>query len=142
MAVLNGSAMLLLLGDTGNAQPVGCTKSATLTINMSAEDASCKSSAGWRDSIPGQRSWDIALDGLYDPDGVTNFDMLYDQIYERDQTLIMEFAEIDGTGGGRVYRGNVLVTSTSFTAEMETPMTYTGALQGTGPLYKSTVASS
>lgn len=142
MAVLNGSAMLLLLGDTGNAQPLGCTKSATLTINMSAEDASCKSSAGWRDAIPGQRSWDISVDGLYDPDGVTNFSMLYDQIYERDQTLVMEFAEIDGVGGGQVFRGNVLVTSASLEAAMETPITYSGSLQGNGPLYKSTVSAS
>ena len=142
MAIINGSSMLLLLGDIGNATAIGCSKSATLTIDVDAPDASCKSSGGWSDSILGQASWNVSFDGLYDPDGVTNFNTLYDNVYERDSTLIMELAEIDGVGGGTVYRGTVLITGLTLTAEMETPMTYSGTLKGTGRLYKSTVASS
>ena len=48
----------------------------------------------------------------------------------------------DGTGGGEVYRGSVLITSLSMTSDMEAPVTYSGTAIGTGPLYKSTVASS
>jgi|APIni6443716594_1056825.scaffolds.fasta_scaffold936135_2 hypothetical protein len=142
MAVINGTSMLLLLGDIGNATAIGCTKSATLNINVDTPDASCKSSNGWSDSILGQASWDVSFDGLYDPDGVNNFNALYDNVYAKDDTLIMELAEIDGTGGGTVYRGNVLISSLSLVADMETPVTYSGTFKGQGRLYRSTVASS
>lgn len=138
MAVINGTTMLLLLDGVA----IGCTRSATLNINNDTYDASCKSSNGWADNGLGQRSWDVSFDGLYDPSGVTNFEALFDELYERDATLIMEFAQIDGTGGGEVYRGNCLVTSLSLTADMEQPVTYSGTLTGTGSLYKSTVATS
>jgi predicted secreted protein len=138
MAVINGTTMLLLLDGVA----IGCTRSATLNINNDTYDASCKSSNGWADNGLGQRSWDVAFDGLYDPSGVANFEALFDELYERDATLIMEFAQIDGTGGGEVYRGNCLVTSLSLTADMEQPVTYSGTLTGTGSLYKSTVATS
>jgi predicted secreted protein len=142
MAVINGSSMLLLIGDIGNATALGCAKSCTLTIDVDTPDASCKSSGGWADSILGQISWNVSFDGLYDPDGVTNFNTLYDNVYEKDDTLIMELAEIDGTGGGTVFRGNILISSLSLTPDMETPTTYSGSFKGKGRLYRSTVASS
>jgi predicted secreted protein len=111
MATINGTTMLLLL----DGAAIGCTRSATLNINNDAPDASCKSSSGWANHILGQRSWDVSFDGLYDPAGTTNFEALFDEIYERDSTLIMEFAQIDGTGGGEVYRGNCLITSLTMT---------------------------
>ena len=138
MGVINGTTMLLLVDGT----TVGCTRSATLNINNDAPDSSCKSSSGWASHILGQRSWDVSFDGLYDPAGAFNFEALFDEIYERDETLIMEFAQVDGTGGGEVYRGNCLITSLSMTADMEQPVTYSGTLTGTGELYKSTVATS
>lgn len=143
MAVINGSSMLLLLGDpAGNAVAIGCAKNCTLTINNNTADATCKSSSGWENSILTGRNWEVTFDGLYDPDGVNNFNTLYDQVYGRDDSLIMELAEIDGTGGGTVYRGNVLITSLSLSAPMEDVATYSGTLKGTGVLYRSTVASS
>ena len=138
MAVINGTSMLLLLD--GNA--IGCTKSCTLNINNATGDASCKDSSGWWNGILTQRDWDISFDGMYDPSGSYNFEYLFDEIYERDATLIAEFAQIDGTGGGEVYRGTVLVTNLTMSAPMEDVVTYSGTLKGTGEIYKSTVASS
>lgn len=142
MAVINGSSMLLLLGDVGNATAIGVCKTCTLTIDVNLPDASSKASNGWWDGILGQVNWSVSFDGLYDPDGVNNFNALYDQVYEKDASLIMEMAEIDGTGGGTVFRGNVLVQSLSLNAPMEDVVSYSGTLKGTGRLYRSTVASS
>ena len=138
MAVINGSTMLLIL----DGKTIGATKSCTLNINNATGDGSNKDSAGWWNGILTQRDWDISFDGLYDPLGTYNFEYLFDEIYERDSTLIAELAQIDGTGGGEVYRGNVLVTNLTMTAPMEDTVTYSGTLKGTGSLYKSTVATS
>lgn len=138
MAVINGNYMLLVLD--GNT--LGCTKSVTLNVNADISDASCKSSNGWAYGIIGQTSWDVSFDGLFDPDGTTNFTTLLDEMIEKDSTLIAEIAEVDGTGGGVVWRGNILVSSMSLTADMNTPATYSGTFTGNGPIYKSTVATS
>ena len=138
MAVINGTAMLLLL----DGKAIGCTKSCTLNITNETYEKTNKDSGGWKGFGLAGRTWDVSFDGLYDPTGTTNFEALFDEIYERDSTLIAEIAQIDGTGGGEVYRGNVLVTSLSLTADMETAVSYSGTFQGDGSIYKSTVASS
>ena len=138
MAVINGTTMRLIM----DGNPIGATKSCTLNINNATGDASNKDSGGWWNGILGQRDWDISFDGLYDPTGTYNMEYLFDEIYERDSTLIAEIAQIDGVGGGEVFRGNVLVTNLTLTAPMEDVVAISGTLKGTGELYKSTVASS
>lgn len=138
MAVINGTTMLLLL----DGAKIGVSKSATLNINVDTPDATSKDSAGWAASISGLRSWDVSFDGFHDPAGTMSTEQLYDFIAARDATIVMELATIDGTGGGELYRGVAIVTSLSITAEMETPVTISGTLQGTGALSKGTVTSS
>ena len=138
MAVINGSKMLLLL----DGKVIGATKSCTLTINNATADGTNKDSGGWEDPILAGRSWEVTFDGLYDPAGSYNFEYLFDEIYERDESLIAEIAQVDGTGGGEVYRGTVLTTSVSLTANMEDLVTYSGSFKGKGQIYKSTVATS
>lgn len=138
MAVINGNYLLLLLD--GNA--IGCSRSVTLNINADIPDTSCKSSSGWFTGMIGQTSWDVSFDGLFDPDGTTNFTTLVDEMIEKDDSLVAEIAEIDGTGGGVVWRGSVLISSMSVTADMNSPATYSGSFRGSGALAKSTVATS
>ena len=138
MAVINGTTMLLLL----DGVRIAATKSATLNINVDTPDATSKDSSGWAAHIQGLRSWDVSFDGLHDPTATFSTEQLYDEINERDATIVMELATIDGVGGGELYRGTVSVTSLSITAEMEAPVSISGTLQGNGALSKGTVTSS
>ncbi len=138
MAVINGTTMLLLL----DGVRIGATTSATLNINVDTPESTNKDSAGWASHIQGVRSWDVSFDGFHDPAGTLSTEQLYDEINERDATIICELATIDGTGGGELYKGTVSVTSLSITADMEAPVTISGTLQGNGALSKGTVASS
>jgi predicted secreted protein len=138
MAVINGTTMLLIL----DGVRIGATTSATLNINVDTPEATNKDSAGWGASINGVRSWDVSFDGFHDPAGTMSTEQIYDYISARDASIYMEFATIDGTGGGELYRGAVLVTSLSITADMEAPVTISGSLKGTGALSKGTVTAS
>lgn len=138
MAAVNGTVFLALVSGAA----IGASRSATLTINNNTGDATSKASNGWEESILTSRNWEITFDGLYDPDGTFNFEGLYDLIAARTATSVVEFAEIDGTGGGDLYRGVGLITSLSVTAPYEDVMTYSGTIKGTGALSKATVASS
>lgn len=138
MAVVNGTLVMF----TMDGHPMGAAKSCTLNINVDAPDASSKDSAGWKAGIAGQRSWDGSFDGLYDPSGTYNFEYVYDEIVSRSITTVVEVANIDGTGGGEVYRGVAIITNLSLTAEMEAPATYSGSFTGNGILNKGTVATS
>lgn len=138
MAVVNGTLVMF----TMDGHPMGAAKSCTLNMNVDTPDASNKDSAGWAGAIAGLRSWDISFDGLYDPSGTYNFEYLYDEVVSRSITTVVEIANIDGTGGGEVYRGTAILNSLSLSAEMEAPATYSGSAKGTGVLNKGTVASS
>lgn len=138
MAVINGTLVMF----TMDGHPMGCAKSCTLNINVDTPDASSKDSAGWAYVIAGQRSWDGSFDGLYDPSGSYNFEYLYDEIASRSISTVVEIANIDGTGGGEVYRGVAVINQGGLTADMEQPGTYTGTFKGNGQLNKGTVATS
>lgn len=138
MAVINGTLVMF----TMDGHPMGAAKSCTLNINVDTPDASNKDSAGWAAAIAGQRSWDGSFDGLYDPSGTYNFEYVYDEIVSRSITTVVEIANIDGTGGGEVYRGTAILNSHSLSAEMEQPATYSGTFRGTGRINKGTVATS
>lgn len=138
MAVINGTLILTLVDGT----PVGASKSCTLTISNATSPATNKGSGGWKQSILGERSWGVSGDGLYDPDGVFNFEQLYDMINARTADAIVEIAEIDGSGGGSVYRGIGLITQCVLGAPMEEVATYSFEIEGTGALAKGTVVSS
>ena len=79
---------------------------------------------------------------MYDPSGTYNFEYLYDEVVSRSITTVVEIANIDGTGGGEVYRGTAILNSLSLTADMEQPATYSGTFKGTGRINKGTVATS
>ena len=138
MAVVNGTLVMF----TMDGHPMGAAKSCTLNINVDTPDASNKDSAGYSASIAGQISWDGSFDGLYDPSGTYNFEYLYDEVVSRSITTVVEIANIDGTGGGEVYRGTAILNSLSLTADMEQPATYSGTFKGTGRINKGTVATS
>jgi len=138
MAKLNGTSMLLIVSGV----TVGATKSFTLDLKSANIDTTSKDSGGWVYRIYGLRDWSVSFDGLFDPAGVFNAEEIYDLINTRDDSLILEMAVIDGTGGGFLLKGNAVCSGLTLTAGMEEAVTYSGTFEANGELDKGTVASS
>ena len=138
MATVNGDLVLF----TMDGHPMGATKSCTLDLSVDTPDASSKDSAGWTYRIAGTRDWSGSFDGLYDPSGTYNFEYVYDEINSRSIATVVEIANIDGVGGGEVYRGVAILNGLSMSAEKGQPVTYSGTFVANGPLNKGTVATS
>lgn len=138
MALINGTLMVF----TMDGKKMGAAKSCTLNTNVAVAPTTNKDSEGWQGNMPGEISWDGSFDGLYDPSGLYNFEYIYDDIVSRSATTVVEIANIDGVGGGEVYRGTAIITLASMTSEAEQPVTYSGSFVGNGKLNKGTVATS
>ena len=74
MAILNGTDVKVY---SASGTLVAYAQTASITINMETRDISNKESAGFAESLEGQRNWEVSLDGAYawtDADGaqITN----------------------------------------------------------------------
>ena len=108
--------------------PVAGQRGATLNRGVDVADLTSKMSLGWHEGAPTIRNWSIDFDGLVIED---------DEAYK-----LLEAAYMDGeilqvevvTPAGNKYSGNAFLTDFPIDAPYDDAMTYTGTLQGTGPL--------
>jgi len=131
--VFNGTNLLLKVEDT----TVGHTTSCTLTISHDLPEATTKDSAGWQEVISGVRSGEISFEGLVDYSDSANAIELADYIINRTQiTAIFGTAE----SGDSIYTAEGYISSIEQSAEMESPVSYSGSITITGAIVKSTNA--
>lgn len=138
MGAINGTTMLLLVDGVA----VAGAKSNSIHWDQNLMDTSSKSSGGWATHKPGQRSWGGSCDSWYDPTSTLSTEQLFDLINTRDETAVLEVAQIDGTGGGEVYRGVASIDHLEMTMEMEAPVAVSFSFVGNGAPAKGTVVSS
>ena len=137
MAVFNGKKMLVIV----DGVTIAATKSFTLTVDVDLPDATTKDDDAWGNSIYGAKSWNVTVDGLYDPSATFGIEEIYDMI-DNETTAYLEMAVIDGTGGGLCFAGNANSTGFALTADLNAPVTMSGGFKHAGKLNKGTVASS
>jgi predicted secreted protein len=128
--VFNGTNLLLKVEDA----TVGHTTSCTLTISHDLPEATTKDSAGWQEVISGVRSGEISFEGLVDYSDSANAIELADYIINRTQiTAIFGTTE----SGDSIYTAEGFISSIEQSAEMESPVSYSGSITITGPIVKS-----
>ena len=120
----NGTAIVLKIGSTNIAK----LKSNSMKINASAIDVSNKDSAGWKESIYGQRSGSFDFEGVWSEDGTWGFDEGYNAIVTKTALT----ARWSGATGDTYYQASCILTSISQTAPMEDAVTFSGTLEFTG----------
>lgn len=130
---MNGTAILLKIGGTTVAK----LKSNAITANASAIDVSNKDSAGWQESIYGQRSGKFDFEGIFDEAATWGFDEGFAAITGK-TTLTARWTS--STNGDKYYEATCLLTSITETAPMEDAVTFSGTLQWTGAPTTGTVA--
>lgn len=129
--VFNGTNLILTIEGTA----IGHSTSCTLTLNNDLPEATTKDSSGFQEVIAGVMSGEISFDGLVAYDDTANAIELNDYLLARTQiTCVFGTAE----SGDDIYTAEGFLSSVETTAEMESPVSYSGSITLTGSITKST----
>ena len=136
MAVFNGTNLLLKTVATGGtAVTIGHSTSASMSLSLDTPEATTKDSSGFSEYIAGVRSGEISFEGLVDHSDTNGSDTLSDHLIDRD-TIDWTFST--GTVGDEIYSGSGFISSYEMSAEMESPVTYSGTITITGTITQGT----
>lgn len=131
--VFSGTNLILKVEDT----TVGHTTSCTLSLSNDLPEATTKDSSGFQEVIAGVMSGEISFEGLVAYDDSANAIEMADYLLARTQlTCVFGTAE----SGDDVYTAEGFLSSVEMSAEMESPVTYSGSITLTGSITKSTNA--
>jgi predicted secreted protein len=130
MAVFNGTNLILSIEGT----TVGHTTSCSISLSTDLPDATTKDSSGWNEVIAGVKSGEISFDGLVDYSDSANSNEIADYLIAGTQVTC-----VFGTSasGERIYTAEGYVNSIEISAEMESPVSYSGSITLTGAVTAS-----
>lgn len=126
MAKINGRVVELQFGATPVRVCGG--QSISLSVDVDLPDATNQCSAGWEEQIHGTRSWSADFDGVYDTTFAINADALIASIIAEEELDLT--CEIDT----ETFTGDCKVSSVSISADMESPVSYSFTVEGSGAL--------
>ena len=130
-SVFNGTNLILQV--EGNV--VGHTTSCTLSLSNDLPEATTKDSNGFQEVIAGVISGEISFEGLVDYSDTANAIEMADYLLARTQiTCVFGTQE----AGDAVYTAEGFLSSVEQSAEMESPVSYSGSITLTGAITKST----
>lgn len=136
--VFNGTNLVLkAIADGGTLATIGHTTSCSMSITQDLPDATTKDSSGYAENIGGLRSFEISFDGLVDYTDSQNAAEFINHIKDRDK---LDFSFGTAASGDQLIEGECRVASIEVSGEMESAVTYSGTLTGTGALTISTNA--
>ena len=134
--IFNGTNLLVKIDD----KAIGHTQSATFSITADLPDATTKDSAGWAEHIQGLRSATCSFDGLvdYSDDGTTKQGVvsLTDLILNRTSVTLYWGTEIVGD---TIYTATASLGDIEQSAEMESPVSFSGTFTINGAITKATL---
>lgn len=129
-SVFNGTNLILKV--EGNT--LGHTTSCSLSLSNDLPEATTKDSNGFQEVIAGVISGELSFDGLVDYSDTANAIELADFLLARTQiTCVFGTAET----GDAVYTAEGYLSSVEQSAEMESPVSYSGSITLTGAITKS-----
>jgi len=131
--VFNGTNLILKIEDTA----LGHTTSCSLSLSNDLPEATTKDSSGFQEVIAGVMSGELSFDGLVAYDDTANAIELADYLLARTQLTCVFGTEVTGDS---VYTAEGFLSSVEMSAEMESPVSYSGSITLTGAITKSTNA--
>lgn len=129
-SVFNGTDLVLSV--EGNV--LGHTTSCSLSLSNDLPEATTKDSNGFQEVIAGVISGELSFDGLVDYSDTANAIELADYLLARTQITC-----VFGTAatGDAIYTAEGYLSSVEQSAEMESPVSYSGSITLTGAITKS-----
>lgn len=125
-AIINGTDLGVYTG--GSPTLIGLATSCTVTLNTDMRDTSNKGSAGFKAVLPGQKSWTISTEGLYNPSGTNSYITLYNAWYAGTQLALRWY----NSSQDFYWSGVGYITSLSQNAPLEGNVTFSVTFQGSG----------
>ena len=146
MELINGTDIVVMFKSAGVATSTAifCSTSCTLNINQDTVSATCKDGGNWANNLPGNKSWDVSVDGLYQTGDSASFIDLTDLLVSETTltnpvnscTLVVgQIAE----SGEVSWTGEAVLTSASLTAPDGEIATWSASFTGNGELLKAVV---
>ena len=138
--VFNGTDLVLkIIADGGTLEPLGHSTSCSLSITNDLPEATTKDSGGYAEVIAGLRSFEISFDGLVDytdeANAKTNADGIISLVNSRSK---IDFSFGTAVSGDQLISGEGFISSIEVSSEMESAVTYSGTITGTGALTLAT----
>lgn len=129
--LMNGTLVVLQIknADGGTYDTIGHATSSSISYSLDTPDATSKDSGGYREIIAGVRSLDFSFDGFVAYDDTTGIDELLAFIDGRTKVNCKFGTEVTGD---TVYSCDGFLTSIDYTADSESPVTYSGTFSSTG----------
>lgn len=140
MAVFNGTELALYtVGSPGNKKIAKATSN-DLALTIATIDVSTKDSAGWKESLGGQRGYSFSVEGIVDFQVSTSTMQGAKEIFQMgiDRTAVV-FVFKNSEAGDTAYQGSGILTNVQIGAPVEGAVTFTADIEGTGPLTPSTI---
>ena len=139
MAKFNGSDFLAQFVGTPN-KTIADTRDLSISISDAEIDVSTRDSGGWKETLPGQRTWTDSLSGVVDYVQGAN-----ESGYQAIQDLAISRAAIQLkfgilATGGYAYTGSGYIMSADISATYEDAVTWTAEISGNGPLVAAVIA--
>ena len=129
--VFNGTNLILQIENT----TLGHTTSCTMSFNADLPEATTKDSNGFQEVIAGIKSGEISFDGLVAYDDSANAIQLVDYLLVGTQVTAVFGTAVSADS---VYTVEGFLSSVEISAEMESPVSYSGSITTTGSIVKST----
>ncbi|UOR05866.1 phage tail protein [Hymenobacter aerilatus] len=117
---------------------VGCAQSAQFAISVEIDEATCSDSNGWKESVPGQKSWNGSFSAAYreltgaDAENGVTADDVIDMLLDATEVEI-EYSQREG---GMRYIGKAFISEFSFDKPDKGLVTWNASYEGNGPFQK------
>jgi len=134
--VFNGTDLILKFHSTdGSEVAVGHSTSASLSLSNDLPEATTKTSAGFAEHIAGVISGEISFEGLVAYNDSNNAIESADYLLGRTK-VFWSFGTVEV--GDAVYNGAGFINNLEMSAEMESPVSFSGSITVTGAITKTT----
>lgn len=134
--LMNGTLIVLSVSTDGTTyNTIGHATSSSISYALDTPDATSKDSGGYREIIAGVRSLDFSFDGFVAYDDTVDVDVLLGYIDGRTK-IYCKFGT--AVSGDTVYSCQGFLTSIEYSADSESPATYSGSFSSTGSVTTAT----
>lgn len=136
--VFNGTNLLVKVIETdGTLATIGHTTSCSMSLSHDLPEATTKDSAGYAEYISGVRGGEINFEGLVAFNDASNAEEIIGYVTGRNK---VDWSFGTAASGDTIYEGEGFISAIEVSAEMESPVSYSGTITITGAITTSTNA--
>jgi predicted secreted protein len=142
--IINASSVRVFLGTTDDSEVVvDHVTECSISLSTDVRDITTKTSGGWREILPGLKSANLSLSGLFAEDATNNFNQLVDHQIAGELLYVVftnTGAGSTANAGDEQFDVSGYITSLEQTAGTEDNVTFSMTLEITGTVVREVIA--